>query len=176
MRKNIIRVGDRVKIINPAIFIRCGYPWDKQYVKDKIFTEKQKKDLHHLLESFGFSANRFDLSSYLNSGEKFTTERNEALYEKLLDELAYAALKKNGFGGKERMLFSKIRPEFLNKTGIVCLKKVVHTGSYIRGLFCEQEGDYIPAYIENRVVHSICSIWLDQGEEVKVHDTYLQKI
>ena len=53
MRKkdpNIIRVGDIVNIVNPRIFIRCGYNLTKDDLRPEI-DEKYGKQIHAFIKS-----------------------------------------------------------------------------------------------------------------------------
>ena len=56
-RKNVIRVGDKVKIINPEIFIRVGYPLTTEMIKESHITEEQKALLDKLMTTVGMSRN-----------------------------------------------------------------------------------------------------------------------
>ena len=48
-KNNIIRVGDSVRIVNPEMYVRCGYPWGKQYAIKNLISVSEKLDLLDLL-------------------------------------------------------------------------------------------------------------------------------
>ena len=52
-RKNVIRIGDKVKIINPEIFQRVGYPMTTQIIKESHITDEQRRLLDKLMETTG---------------------------------------------------------------------------------------------------------------------------
>jgi hypothetical protein len=177
--KSILRVGDRVRIVNPTIFCRCGYEWNKQYVKDNIITPQQKNALRDLMITFGImNEGHIDI---LDDGHiKFIPDACVNEYDKLLDELAYAILKKNHFGGRERKIFTEYKPEFLNREGVVGVRKVYQTGTYERGLWCYDE--YDPPFLGNLKAHVIFNVFLDtptidwMAEGLRIENIHLQKI
>lgn len=113
-KKEVFRICDQVKIINPEFFVRVGYPFDKEYAIRNLISEKEKSTLRELL---GFS---------LLYSERH--QRTEKTYFEMLDRLAYHKLQLARFGGSERKIFTKRKEEFLNKEASVLTKRVVQTG------------------------------------------------
>ena len=154
-RKNIIRVGDNVKIVNPEIVIRWGYPLTKQIVKDTIITQEQKDSIYTMMTKFG----------YVPVPQLFDGSNTEAdyIYEKLLDTMAYHLISKHGFGGKDRRLFVENKESLRNKSGQVIERKVVKTGTYHTGgggYDYWGEYDYEPSYLENEKSHVLYRIFV----------------
>ena len=138
--KNIIRIGDKVEIIKPDTFIRCGYPMTTQDIIEKHITEEQKNLMSQLMGSMGYAKNYMSLNGDSN-------------FDNLQYVVARLILKAKGWGGRERTVHTKNEPEFLNCIGIVNSKKYVKTGKY-HDSSCYQgwEDDYPeyePAYLEN---------------------------
>src|ERR1017187_1515484 len=128
-KRNIIRVGDCVKITNPEIVIRCGYPLGKQTIKDTIITQEQKNEIWKLIDSFSKTA--YPHSNKLS--DVFTANyinTNEVSFGKILDELSYVILKSKGFGGNERRLHTKVVEFLRDKECNVWGRRVVKTGKY----------------------------------------------
>lgn len=147
----IFKVGDIVKIINPEIILRVGYPLDKRSVKSTVFTSQQKEEIKILLNKFGFFNSPFPEN---DSSKLFDFSYFFDIYDQVEDVLAYFTLRKLGFGGKERTLHTKVYPDLKDKIGFVSDKKVVRTGVYKHGhTYCE--GDYDPPYLSNMQSHVV---------------------
>jgi hypothetical protein len=174
MKRNIIREGDKVRIINPEVFVRCGYPWDKKYVIDNIITNEQKKQVAKLIMDCGL--NFFgSVSSQL--WPQIT--RYNSCYEKLLDELAYYILITRGFGGRERKIITRRAPEYQGKTGTVWNRRVYRTGTYCPG--GGSEDDYCPTELINQKSHVVFNMDIYQegdllGDQIWIENIHLQKI
>lgn len=123
-KRNIIRVGDRVKIVNPEKFIRCGYPFDVAAERDRIMS-RHAHVLHTLI-------NVIDPKN-AQSADLVFNEQLPPNYPGLID-VAHALAKivcvRNGFGGRTRAVHTE-RVDWL--TGVTCevhSKRVVKTGEY----------------------------------------------
>ena len=150
LNPNIIRIGDKVKIIKPFIFIRCGYPMSKKDIKESL--SKEKLDL---LENFVYNFTGL-------TRDVFTPNyRADNIIDKVKDQLAFGILVANGFGGNTRSIHSKERPELLNITGVVRTRRVVRTGVHERGSRDQETGYYDPSYLGNVKSHIIFGIDID---------------
>jgi hypothetical protein len=159
LRKNVIRVGDYVKIINPELVLRCGYPLTKKIVKDTIITAEQKDSIHGVLKSFGV----IPLPDILDFDNALSNSDYENSYDKILDILAYEVLKKKGYGGKEKRLRTIKRPSLQDKFRYVIERKVVKTGDYNNGYRHNYFGghdDYEPPYLSNEKTHVLFLIYV----------------
>ena len=54
-RKNVIRVGDKVKIITPEVFQRVGYPLTTDMIKESHITDEQKQLMNKLMATCGYN-------------------------------------------------------------------------------------------------------------------------
>lgn len=173
LRKNVLRYGDLVKITSPEVFIRCGYPWTKQYVKENIITTEQRNELAQVVTKFlqktpptpipGAADPLLMLDSYAGMPD-------DKLMQKLLDELAYAILKDRFFGGRERTLHTEIREDIRGCTGQVRDRKVVKTGHYVPGSggydYYYGGYDYDPPMLRNEETHTIHLIQVDFHDNI----------
>ena len=159
-RKDLIRRGDYVKIINPEIVLRWGYTLTKEIVKDKLITDEQRTVIRSLI-------------GHRTLPEPFFTRENpryvERAYEKMIDELAYVILKRNGFGGKNRQLFTETRESLRNARGYVNQKKVVKTGEYYPPYYhpgdgWEYEADWEPGGLKYESTHVLCRLSVFDGQ------------
>ena len=41
----VFKIGELVKIINPEVFVRCGYPFDKKYAKENLITKEETEKI-----------------------------------------------------------------------------------------------------------------------------------
>ena len=131
-KTDTIHINDQVRIINPEVVLRWGYPMSKEDAK-KLITKEQRDSILNMMKSFGCSSirNEFSLLEELN-------EDNDEDYRKILDLMAYRILVQKKFGGKERKLFTIQKESLRNKTGIIMDRKCVKTGVYHtgRGNYC----------------------------------------
>jgi hypothetical protein len=155
-KKNIIRAGDKVKIVNPEVVIRCGYPLDVDTVIKTLITKEQRDSIRSMMETFGCKA---DADEFLMP--QVLSEETDDDYWKILTIMAYRILKQNKFGGKERTLHTETKESLRNKIGYVREKKVVKTGKYHPGgaeYSYDGEYDYCPAYLQNEKSHVLCKV------------------
>ncbi len=161
-RRNIIRINDRVKITNPEIVLRVGYPLSKQTIIDTFITQEQKDSIYTIIRLFGGTTTT--VGQPLFNIDKSTYE--DETYYKILDMLSYMILKNNKYGGKERKLHTINRESLRNKFGRVIERKVVKTGTYRSGYsYNDEDYDYDPPYLENEKTHVLYKIELDYGQD-----------
>lgn len=104
---DIIRVGDRVKVLTPWVFVRCGYP---KTVRD--YLETVNMDLvTDAMETWGFS-------------------EADNLYWEIKTAVARAMLRRDGFGGPVRKIHHKASEDLRGAVGTVTAKRYVVTGIY----------------------------------------------
>ncbi|WP_250532471.1 hypothetical protein, partial [Caballeronia sp. ATUFL_F1_KS39] len=82
------------------------------------FTEEDKNKINELYDHFNFRKD----SNYVNK-----------LNYKVLDALAYGILAREGFGGKDKKIYTETLSDYENCTAEVISKKVVRTGTYVPG-------------------------------------------
>lgn len=149
-KKEVIRVGDKVKIVNPKLIKRIGYPLDIETVirnqmtkddADKI--DKLIIDVLQLQPKINGSI-PFDYSSSIlkthNRGK-----REERLFDMIVREVAYIKLQKQGFGGNERTIhYDETINDLDSLKGLifeVVDKKICKTGTRMEGWWDGEEGE-----------------------------------
>lgn len=167
LRKNVLRWNDLVQITNPQVFVRCGYPWTKQYVKDTIISQKMRMELADLVARATGRPSPAALTDK-DCLELFMRAPDHKELEPMIDELAYLILKYNRFGGRERKFYTEDKPELMGKLGKVWQRKVVKSGRYqpASGGYDYYYGgyDYDPPMLrdeETHVIHLISVDWCD---------------
>lgn len=153
-KKFVYRVGDIVKVVHPLVVKRVGYPWNKEHIKDKVITKKQKEALWACLDRFGLMND----PSYLVAAHH---ERNEGLFDKLLDEIAYELGRKNGWGGTKRKVFCEAMEELRGKECRIVGKRCVQSGTYNHGYSGRggyDEWDYEPPHLSNVNTHVLLKL------------------
>ncbi|HYH67434.1 MAG TPA: hypothetical protein VD866_22235 [Urbifossiella sp.] len=142
-----IRVGDTVRIVTPAFFIRCGYPIAFADVVAKV-----RADHLPLIELFLKAV-----------GVKFSALNYEpppASVDKVAKAVAYDLLKLAGHGGRERRIHTKAFPELAGQAFRVTGVRFVKTGDYSPG---RHHGgydgyEYDPPYLANEQTHRILAL------------------
>jgi hypothetical protein len=155
MKKEIIRSGDVVKIINPEFFLRCGYPLSlKDGIKLIMEDEKDKECFENLCNRFGI------IGRSLDSLDGIRLPRD---YYKMLDILAYWKVRQKGFGGRERKIYTRRVEEAKGHEFEVRSKKMVVTGNYVHGREDREwesgHIEYEPPYLADMESHMILYLY-----------------
>lgn len=154
-KRNIIRIGDTVKILRPKFISRVGYPLTK---RDLLGEVESDPIFNQMAESLGFHG------------------RSRSAF---LDGIAGAELLKRGMGGKERSLhYLEVREGAeawndystyaVGRTSPVYSKRTVVTGEYYAPAGgtswtdCGREDWYEPGGLSNQKVHLL--LQTDFGE------------
>lgn len=168
----IIRPGDTVRIINPEMFVRCGYPISLTDVYVKI--EKEYEDfLDKIIEEFHHRVLGDEKTTpLLDSKEwEFATNyskscsgpfRNKTKI-KLTYALAYEFTHFKGFGGTTRKIYTKTEEDLRDKEFKVYSTFKVNTGDYYPPSYCppsydEMCGEWNPGGLENMKSHKILEL------------------
>ncbi len=157
MKKPVYRIGDKVKIIAPEIFIRCGYPLTKQIALETLITDDEKRKVKELLnypKDFGI----YETTNYQMAAE-----------DNILDALAYFKIAEKGFGGKDRKIYTEVCEEIRNQTAEIIGKKVVRSGRYNPGWYDGDEGEppFLDQVESNVILEVRCDNWMTRWIEVK---------
>lgn len=176
--KDDLRVNDRVRIINPIVFVRCGYPLTKEVVKSIYITKEQKEAITTILnKSFGLNVSPSLISQDPKADDNIIYSEayymGNLAYTQIMDVMAGIVIQRKGWGGKERKIYTKEYPELLNATGRVLNKNIVKTGEYDagKGYYSHStygEVDYDPPSLKNALSHVILDIWIDDNEKIPV--------
>lgn len=145
-------VDDIVRIVNPAIVLRVGYPLTKNDALDAA--EKEYGEKIRLLMCEVGAAQPDD--TYFNS-----PEYDPRLYGDLIDAMASRWLRVKGYGGKERKIYTEHDEKLLQTKWRVLSKRTVKTGTYNRGGYSggwDGEPDYDPPYLENEQTHVLLAL------------------
>lgn len=169
-RKNVIRVGDRVKIIDPLQFVRVGYPLTVENVIENHITQDHRYLLQQLINSTGYKTDRLS---------------TDPEYSRLETALARLILKTKKFGGPERKVHTKYVAEYAGKEATVRSKRYVKTGTYQSGSsfqgYYDDYPEYEPPYLKNEktvVIYELdidsdvwhCSVEFPHGTIEKIHE------
>jgi hypothetical protein len=170
-KRNIIRKNDRVRIVNPEVVIRWGYPLSKKIVIDTFITPEQKEAVCALLRAFGVPPPATPATPTDTIEDMLNVNWDHTTYDKVMDIMAYVILVREKFGGRERKVYSERKESLLNATGYVVEKKVVMSGTYksgggyVGGYFSD-EYDYTPPYLSVAKAHVLCRVYVDWREGI----------
>lgn len=143
----MIRKGDKVQIIKPDFFIRCGYPKSIES-ETQIVTEKYEKQITEMVYD-KTPQNLFSRHKHID----------HHLLIKIAKEIAHARLRTNGFGGRERTIYTQHLENLKGKEFIVGDIKYHKTGTYsppsYSGGYYDYGPEYEPATLENTKTHKI---------------------
>ena len=123
-RDRVIRVGDRVKIVTPKRFIRCGYLHDMEFYKNLL--APLAVDIEALVVKARATADMAARPPF------FTTKP----YPQLLQALAYQVALDDSFGGADRTIHEEDVPEWQDLECTVSGISTVVTGTRCSGGYC----------------------------------------
>jgi len=163
----LIRVSDKVKVIKPDFFVRCGYPMDLDEETNKVLKEFGK-DVFDIMQKVGVK-DTFKQPLNYHILTSFKKEQSSRSMMKICREIAYAKCKSNKFGGNQRQIYTQSVPEFQGQVFTVCDTKIVKTGTYIPASFYNSYGDgdeYEPPELCKQKTHKILkvsrnSMWIE---------------
>lgn len=149
----IIRTGDKVQIINPASFLRCGYPMDRNEVAALIEEEHRQEIIDFIKKINPAPANSPHASRLTNR-----------VMKEIAVWLAHDRCDIQGFGGRERQIF-RSEPEIYLKDRICVVNRVkyVKTGTYYPPTndydAYTGERDWEPGGLEGVKTHKIIEVF-----------------
>lgn len=114
-KKPIYRPGDRVVIMQPKVFVRCGYPFDVVAETDSILSHHQT----HIQE----------LIEKIDQHGQPDRYGNETDMRAVASRLARIVAVRRGYDGNDRRIYTKFESGILGKEGTVYSKRVVKTGT-----------------------------------------------
>lgn len=141
MRTNI-RIGDLVKVINPLVFIRCGYPYSLEYARNTLLSSKDRQDIEKII---GAGDIPFKIR------------------EKIEDGFALVRLHQAKYGGRERSLHFETRQDLIDCMGVVTGRKVYVAGYYSTDT--DYEDSCSIAYLKNQKHHIVFEVRLEKPFE-----------
>ncbi len=167
-RKNVIRVNDVVKIVNPEFVVRVGYPLSKKMIQSSL--------THEQLALVKAIFNQFDISTDALFDSSRPPSEGERAYEKVLDILSGVLLAKKLWGGSQRSIHTELIEKHRDIQCTVMEKRFVKTGKYQPGWSSVDywgEYDYEPAYLEDEKTHALLRVNIYDYETV-LFGTYLE--
>lgn len=123
-RKEVIRVDDLVKVVNPEIVVRVGYPMSKEMALEEV-NKLHRKQLHAFLAELGYVQKCSDFKGLLMETEKYG-----GVLDKIMRELAYVHLHKQGFGGRTRSVHTSTEERLRDQTYKVVNIRYTRVGEY----------------------------------------------
>lgn len=164
-KKQVYHINDRVKIVNPEEFERCGYPLTTQIVKDTLITKEQKDKINDLLTCF-----KLNTPIYSSIIVEHITDNK--YYQEILQTLARGVLCQNKWGGNEKKIYTKRREELKGREGCVISKKVKRTGFYepaasYQGYY-DDYPEHEPAYLAVSKSHVILELELCNNTDNRI--------
>lgn len=161
MKKDIIRPGDIVRIVNPEFFLRCGYPLTlKDGIKMIMDDENGITALEDAIKIILEDKTEFQTLDGVVVPKNTNTIRlakGSKDFYNIVKILAYYRIRKEKFGGRERKIYTRKIEKAKDYEFIVLRKKMVVTGNYIppskSGGYEYEEWD--PPYLDNAKSHMI---------------------
>lgn len=114
-KKPIYRPGDRVVIMQPQVFVRCGYPFDIVAETDRILNQHE--------------SDIWELIGKIDPSEKPRRIFTENDMRSVASRLARIVAMRRGYDGNERRIYTRFDADILGKEGTVYSKRVVKTGT-----------------------------------------------
>lgn len=161
--KNIIRVDDLVKIKHPEFFIRCGYNLYLPEVTDQII-EERSEEIEEFIDKF-FGIDRKSPEYKFLKQDKISNTGKE-----IAKALAYAKLRREKFGGRERKLFTEMKEELRGSIFKVTGIKIHKTGTYFAPCggydYYSGESDYECGGLDNEKTHKILEVFVARNSAI----------
>ncbi len=155
VKKQVFRIGDTVKIINPEFVLRVGYPLCLADSIEKFRTGENEKIITEFLSKFCIHDKMVDLLGLNPENHCVGTVRY-----KIERALAYNDIKQRGFGGNERKIFTEKNESGMGCIGKIIDKRVVKTGKRVGGYYVEDGdgGNDEPPELRNAKSHVLLKI------------------
>lgn len=163
-----IRVCDRVRIVTPELFIRCGYPLTLQSETAAV-QEEFGEQIQELLLKSGMHHDGLSLSSHRSMLQETV--------KKVAREIAYGRNYQKHFGGSERKIYTQTVEKWRDKIVQVKGIQIVKTGHYMSGGFSDYERwEYEPPELESQKAHKILFFSDESFEELGIEAIHVEKI
>jgi hypothetical protein len=173
-KDGIIRVGDKVRILNPQMFVRCGYP-----MTVSSETEIVEKELGMKIAEFihSVSPDRNFIPGLRPASSDF-----ERLKSKIAREVAHYRCGLKGWGGRARQIYTREDICYLNQVCTVRGIRFVKTGEYEPAsgggysYYGDME-DYEPPYLAVDKTHKILELDYSLGfSVVEIEASRVEKV
>ena len=148
--KDIIRVGDTVKIVNPLIISRIGYEFTYEDARKEI-VESFKSDIYELMRKAKVSG----WNKIMENGAW------DNCMKKIVGALAYDLVSKKIKTGNRRMIYAELQEDLKDEIVTVVSKRTVKTGIYYPPI-CSgssyEDYDYEPGGLKDEKTHVILEV------------------
>jgi len=141
-RKPPFKICDKVKIIAPEFFVRCGYPLSLQDALEAVDKSEVGEKARALLKEVGLKSHWGVINS-----------QPTKWYDRMLKVLAVGWLEQRRYGGTERTIHTKRLEELEGKVFQVIGQKFYRTGTYVPATQFADEWE--PPTLVNQVSHRI---------------------
>lgn len=166
---------ERVRVVNPRVFKRVGYPFDREHAYNALGGDSLYKKVRDFMHSVGFRRD-FD-TLHLNRLERHKDKRDLLKTSRDPEDLIVQALcsqwlQENGFGGNERKVYYTEGFVNVGDTGVVVEQRRVQEGYRHEGFSgYSYDGDYDsqPPSLEVSRVITLLRISLDKGSTVEMN-------
>jgi hypothetical protein len=142
------RQGERVRIVTPRVFVRCGYPISIQDLRKRIGKE-YAAEIEALIVRVVGTPNHSPGTPLLDPSRSLWYSSREKVHTPIINALAYAVAKRANFGGNRREVHTREFPALKGMVLSVGRTFRVVTGEYHPG---DREQ---PAWLTHRRHHTI---------------------
>lgn len=173
-KDKIIRIGDYVKVINPTIFIRCGYPLGLNDMRKEV-VDQYGEEIEKLIKNIMGERKDDKLIKSLGEFKVPPTIRESRIFYDIVNSFAYPKLVAKNYGGKERTLHTELCPQIKDTKARVNGIRMVVTGIYNQGhsgYTYEGDWDGYPSYLSDTKSHKILKLDLYRDD---INLTYLHR-
>jgi len=160
-----VRVGDRVRVVDPHFVLRVGYP---RSVRDYYAQVEQEQGamLDALLKQYGWKGveklyGASPLSKLAGFPEPEEHPRLVAARKMILHQLAYLRAVKDHFGGRQRSLHFVYAPKAAGHESTVASLRTVATGRYFPpsgGKTYDGDYDWEPGGLSDQQAHRLATL------------------
>lgn len=150
MKKIVFRKDDYIRIKNPIIVERVGYPLNIQKVKDEHFSIEEKQKIEEFLRFFK-----------VTSSDIFEV-KPEKTRSAIIHALAMNKIQQLRWGGNERSLHLRTDESLRDKEVWIVKKKIVKIGTrFAASGYYGYDGEYNfePGRLDNMKTHVLLGFW-----------------
>lgn len=148
--KKIYRIGDKVKVTNPQVFVRVGYPLTLEKAFDRV------------AEVYDQQVTNFCREIEVNINPFLVSHETSKLYNEVMQAVASWYMRDQNFGGKERSIYTEFQKQLQNSgPWLITKKRRIKTGTYNSGSYnydYDGEPDYVPAYLSPEKSHVLLTL------------------
>lgn len=171
-RKKPWNIGEIVKVTNPLVFVRCGYPLGISDGIEAVKKEHNTALLDLMSKISGHGPRLFSVPDYLHH-EPFKG------YTKIVKELAFLWLRRKQFGGCQRTIHTRKVESVISRGGLYKIKTIrfVKTGTRYEG--GGEDRPYLDVKGTHRIIGLVpvnTSFWVDSLEWFEIEDKHIEKV